>query len=276
MKAVRTITAAVFLSVISPVTWAGGLYQPSSKNPEARKLIEQAWALQKSDYTTDIFKQCVAWMEQADGLDPDNPSLLTDLSRYYWQYGDSLPKQTPEQRKQLVELFTRGRDLADKSLKIRETPDGHYWYAVNRAASLEFSSIFSRAAAFPSLYSHTRYVLEHDPDYDYGAPGRLWAEILSRVPRKVVEIAGEKYVEEAMREIDRSISREPRFLDNYNYKARFMHRYFENREEALRLLDTELKMNPNALPDEITPNKFAQRNARQLWKTITGKEYPEK
>lgn len=270
------VALSLLFSPAVPPAWAGGLVKAVSQNPEAQKLIDQAWALQKSDYTTDIFKQCIAWMEEADRLDPGNPSILTDLSRYFWQYGDNLPKQTPEQQKKLEELFARGRDLAEKSIKIRETPDGHYWYAVNRAASLEFRSFFSQVAAFPSLYSQTRYVLKHDPDYDYGAPGRLWAEILARVPRKLVMAVGEKYVEDAVREIDKSISREPRFLDNYNYKARFMHAFFENREEALKLLDAELKMDPGALPDEITPNRFAQRCARQLWNTITGREYPEK
>ena len=275
-KEAFSIAIAVFLIAAALPALAGGLVKATSKNPEAQKLIDQAWALEKTDSNAAIFKQCISWLEQADKLDPNNPALLVDLSRYYWQYGDNLPKQTPEQEKSLEALYAKGLEAAEKSLKLKETPPAHYWYAVNRAAGLEFSSIFAQAAAFPGLYKQTQYVIDHDPDYDYGAPGRLWSEILSRVPKKVVEIVGRKYVTEAMDLIDTAIRQEPRMLDNYNYKARFMYVYFENKEEALKLLDTALKMDPNAIPDEATGNKVAQRNSRQLWKKITGKDYPQK
>ncbi len=275
-KVALTIAIAVFLLAVSLPALAGGLIKSTSKNPEAQKLVDKAWALEKTDSNAEIFKQCVSLMEQADKLDPNNPAILSDFSRYYWQYGDNLPKQTPEQQEKLVRLYASGMEASQKSMKIKETPAGHYWYAVNKAAGLEFSSIFAQAAAFPSIYKHTQYVLDHDPDYDYGAPGRLWAEILSRVPKKVVEMVGRKYVDEAMVQIDTAIEKEPRIIDNYNYKARFMYRYFEDKEAALKLLDTALKMDPNCFPDEVIANKVARRNGRQLWKTITGKEYPEK
>ena len=275
-KVALTIAIAVFLLAVSLPALAGGLIKSTSKNPEAQKLVDKAWALEKTDSNAEIFKQCVSLMEQADKLDPNNPAILSDFSRYYWQYGDNLPKQTPEQQEKLVGLYTRGMEAADKSMRSKETPAGHYWYAVNKGASLEFSSIFSQAAAFPSIYKHTQYVLDHDPDYDYGAPGRLWTEILSRVPKKVVEMVGRKYVDEAMVQINTAIEKEPRALDNYNYKARLMYYYFEDKEAALKLLDTELKMDPHCLPDEVTGNKVAQRSGRQLWETITGKEYPQK
>ena len=275
-KMAFSIAMAVLLLAASLPAWAGGLMKSTSKNPEAQKLIDQAWALERSDSNAEIFKQCISWMEQADRLDPHNPDILSELSRYSWQYGDNLPKQTPEQQKQLVAIYTRGIEAAEKSLKVKETSAAHYWHAVNKAASLEFSSIFVQARVFPSLYTETQYVLDHDPDYDYGAPGRLWSEILTRVPKTLIEIVGRKYLDEAVMHINRAIAQEPRALDNYNYKARFMYYYFEDKAAALKLLDTELKMDPNSLPGEGTGNKVAQNTGRQLWKKITGKEYPQK
>jgi tetratricopeptide (TPR) repeat protein len=275
-KAALSIAIAVFLIAAALPALGGGLIKASSKNPGAQKLIDQAWALSRTDSNAELFKQCVTWMEQADKLDPDNPTILIDISIYYWEYGDSLPKQTPEQKKNLEAIYARGLAAAEKSIKLKESPPAVYWAAVNKAAGLEFSSIFSQAAAFPELYRQTHYVIDRDPDYDYGAPGRLWSEILSRVPKKVVEIVGRKYVAEAMELINAAIKQEPRFLDNYNYKARFMYIYFENRDEALKLLDTELKTDPNGFPEEAVSNRVAQRTARQLWKKITGKEYPQK
>ena len=275
-KEAFSIAIAVFFIAAALPAWAGGLYKPSSKNPEAQKLIDQAWALSRTDSSAELFKQCVSWMEQADKLDPDNPTILIDISIYYWEYGDSLPKQTPEQKKNLEAIYAKGLAAAEKSIKLKETPPGVYWAAVNKAAGLEFSSIFAQAAAFPGLYKQTHYVIDHDPDYDYGAPGRLWSEILSRVPKKVVEIVGRKYVTEAMDLINAAIKQEPRFQDNYNYKARFIYIYFDNKDEALKLLDTELKMAPDVFPEEAVSNRVAQRTARQLWKKITGKEYPQR
>ena len=271
----HSIVMTAIIMLFSLPVLAGGLPKPNSKNAAAQKLIDQAWELEKKDSTAEIYKQCMSLMEQADKLDPDNPGILTDMSRYYWCYGDNLPKETEAQQDKLEGIYGQGMAASEKSLKIKETVGGHYWYAVNKASSLEFSSIFSQAAGFPSIYSHSQYVTNNEPDYYYGASGRLWSEILSRVPKKVVELVNWD-VNEAVADIDKAIKIEPRYLDNYVYKARFFHVYFENNDEALKLLDQALKQDPNIFPEEVTANRVSQRDARELWKHITGKEYPQK
>lgn len=276
MKKILILTALVAVFVLAALpAFAGGLPKPTSKNPEAQKLIDHAWALDRSDSSAEIYKQCFTLMEQADKLDPNNPSILTDLSRYYWEYGDNLPKQTPEQKKQLEGIYAKGMAVAEKSMKVKETVGGHYWFAVNKAASLEFSSMAAQAAGFPGIYKHSQYVSKNDPNYDYGATGRLWSEILCRVPKAVVKMVGWN-VQDAVADIDRAIKIEPRFLENYLYKARFLYVYFGNKDEALKLLDYVLKQDPNIFPDEVTANKVSQKTSRELWKKITGKEYPQK
>ena len=275
-KLALTIALAVFLLAAALPAFAGGLVKPTSKNAEAQKLIDKAWALEKTDSNAEIFKQCFTMLEQADKLDPNNVTILIDLSRYYWNYGDNLPKQTPEQKKKLEGVYAQGMAAAEKSLKLKETVPGHYWYAVNKAASLEFSSIMAQAAGFPTIYKHSQFVTKNDPSYYYGADGRLWSEILVRVPKKVVEIVGQKYVTQAQGEIDAAIKMEPRYLDNYVYKARFVYVYYGNKDEALKLLDQALKQDPNSMPEEVSANKVAQREGRELWKKITGKDYPQK
>jgi len=275
-KIAMGIVVAIFLLAAALPALAGGPAKAISNNPEAQKLIDETWALEIPDHSAEIFKQCVSLMEQAAQLDPDNHAILSDLSRYYWSYGDNLPKQTLEQQKFLEDIYAKGLNAADKSLKVKQTPAGHYWYTVNKAASLEFRSILVQVAALPTLYRHYRYVADNDPDYFYGATGRLYTEILSRVPKKLVEIVGQTHLSEAKRQINRAIRKEPRYLSNYIYKARFMYVYFGNQDEALQLLDTALKMEPNDLPDAATDNRVSQREARQLWKKITGKEYPQR
>lgn len=269
------LMVAILAMVAALPALAGGLAKPVSQKPEAQKLIDKAWALYRSDSSAEIYAQCISLMEQADKIDPNNHTILIDISRYYWNYGDNLPKKTPEQQKKLEKIYGQGIAAAEKSLKLKETAAGHYWLAVNKAASLEFSSIMAQAAAFPSIYSHSQYVTNHDPLYYYGAVGRLWSEILCRVPKKVVELVRWD-VNEAVAEIDKAIKAEPRYLDNYLYKARFFFVYFGNKAEALKLLDYELKQPPEIFPDEVTANRVSQRKARELWKQITGKDYPQK
>lgn len=266
-------TMAVF--GLSFTALAGGLAHPSSKKPEAQKLIDQAWTLDHTDSSAAIYKQCYTLMEQADKLDPNNPTILIDLSRYYWNYGDNLPKQTSAQQDGLEAIYAKGQAAAEKSLNLKETSGAHYWFAVNKASGFEFSSMISQAAAFPSIYSHSQWVTNHDQFYYYGATGRLWSEVLCRVPKKVVEMVHWN-VQEAVDDIDKAIKNEPRYFDNYLYKARFFFVYFENKAEAIKLLDQMLKMNPSVFPEEVTANKCSQRDARELWKKITGKEYPAK
>jgi tetratricopeptide (TPR) repeat protein len=273
-KVAMAIALAMAAAFCALPVFAGGLVKAVSKNPEAQKLIDQAWAMEKEESNAEVYKKCIPLLEQADRLDPENPEILSELSRYYWSYGDWLPKETHEQQRSLERIYDKGLSAADKSLKLKETSVAHYWCAVNKAAGKEFSSIFAQAAAFPAIYEHYKYVATNDPDYYYGGAGRLWSEVLSRVPKQLVEIVGRKYLDEAMQQIDRAIKQEPRFMDNYVYKARFMHVFYGNNEEALRLLDTEMKMHLNCFPEEIAANRVSKDSARQLWKEITGKEYP--
>lgn len=256
---------------------AGGLEKAVSKNAEAQKLIDQAWELEKIDSNAEIFKKCLTLLEQANQLDPNNVQILSELARYYWEYGDQLPKATKEQQKFLVEkVYSKGLAYAEQSIKLKETVPGKYWWCTNKASSLEFSSIFAQAAAFIPLKRTSDWVTERDANYFYGAPGRLWSEIISRVPKVVVEMVRWD-VMEAVQQINDAIKAAPGYLDNYLYKARFYHVYFNDDKTALELLDYELKQDPNTvMPGEVTRNKASQREARELWKKITGKEYPDR
>jgi len=271
------VLSAGFLAALlfSVQVFAGALPKPVSNNPETQKLIDQAWALDRTDSNSEIYKQCIDLIEQADKLDPDNPSILVDISRYYWNYGDSLPKQTRKQHRALERIYTKGMAAAEKALKLKETADAHYWWAVNKAASLEFSSLLAQAAGFRPIKKNSDYVSKNDPDYYYGAPGRLWSEILTRVPKIVVKMVGWN-VQDAIDQINAAIKLEPRYLDNYVYKARFYYNYFGKKDEPLNWLDYVLKQDAKALAAEATANRVAQRDARALWKKITGKEYPDK
>jgi tetratricopeptide (TPR) repeat protein len=270
------LTIGLVLTILATQAMAGPLVKPVSKVPEAQKLIDQAWDQEKIDSNAKIFKACIDLLEKANKLDPNNDLILTELARYYWEYGDKSPKETADQKKFLEANYAKGQAYAEQSVKLKETVAGKYWWCTNRASGLEFSSIFAQAAAFPALKKTSDWVTDHDADYFYGAPGRLWSEILCRVPPVVVKMVGWN-VQEAIDQINAAIKVAPGYLDNYLYKARFYHVYFKDDKTALELMDYELKQDVNTvLPTEVTRNKVSQRDAKALWKKITGKDYPNK
>ena len=84
-------------------------------------------------------------------------------------------------------------------------------------------------------------------------------------------------VQDAVDQINDAIKVAPGYLDNYIYKARFYHVYFKDDKTALDLLDYELKQDPNTvMPTEVTRNKVSERTAKELWKKITGKDWPNR
>jgi len=278
MKRLKVLFFALGLAavLISARAVAGPLVKAASKNPEAQKLIDKAWALEATDSNAGIFKQCMDLIEQTNKLDSGNPAILAELARYYWEYGDNLPKATKEQQKVLEGIYGKGLAYAEQSVKLKETVGGKYWWCTNRASGLEFSSIFVQAAAFPALKKTSDWVTDQDADYFYGAPGRLWSEVLCRVPKIVVKMVGWD-VQEAVDQINDAIKAAPGYLDNYVYKARFYHVYFNDDKTALELLDYNLKQDPDTvMPAEVMRNKVSQRDARELWKKITGKDWPNK
>ncbi len=273
LLSVMVMVAMIGLMALPAVS--GPLPKPTSQNAEAQKLIDEAFELDRSGSSAEISKKCYQLMEKADKLDPNNPSILNDVARHYWMYGNHLPKVTDGDKEKLEDIYAKGLNAAEKSVKIKETTGGHYWLAVNKAAGLEFSSIFSQAAAFPSIYSHSEWVKNNDAQYYYGASGRLWSEILVRVPKAAVELVGWD-VQEAVDTIDEGIKVEPRYFNNYLYKARFINTYFGNKDEALTMLDEMLKKDPGIFPEEKMDNEICQEDAKELWKEITGKDYPAK
>jgi hypothetical protein len=267
--------AAVMALVSWSALWAGGLPKPASQNALANQLIDQAWQLDRSQSGAAIYQQCLDLLEQADKLDPNNPHLLTELSRLTWKYGAALPRNTDDQRDKIEEIYEQGMAHAERSLAIKETVGGHYWHAINHSATLEFCTIIGQAAAFPSIYGHYLYMDDHGPDYYYGAAARLWIDLLARMPKQVVESA-DWDLQEAMKDLDHAIAAEPRFLENYLTKARFHYYYHDDREGALKLIGQALRQDPQVFPEEAMNNKYTQQSARKLWKEITGQEYPRK
>jgi len=248
--------------------------KPKSSNPEAQKLIDQAWALVKKDMTIKNLDRAIQLLEKANQIDPNNHSILVELADYYWQRGDLMPEETKEDYKAREKYFLKGKAYAEQALKIKESPGAYYWYSANLASSHEHKSIFSQVRIFPTLKKNVDWILEKDPNYFYGGAARFWSKVVAKVPTQVMKLVGQD-PDEIKLLLEQAIKSYPKYLLNYVYKAMFCWKLGE-KEEALKALDYALKQDPNIFPEEVAKNRLAQRTARKLWKEYTGKEYPER
>jgi tetratricopeptide (TPR) repeat protein len=97
--------------------------------------------------------------------------------------------------------------------------------------------------------------------------------VVIRTPAIVIRIVGED-PEQIFGALEEAIQAEPRFIDNYVYRAEF-YRHMGKEGEALESLNRALKMDPEAFPEELAYNRYAQRKARGMWKEWTGRDYPD-
>jgi tetratricopeptide (TPR) repeat protein len=272
-KAMIAVLTLAVLMICTPGS-AREPKKPVSKVAQAQDLIDKGWAAQDQDMGIKQIDETIKNMEAALKLDPNNQEILVELADEYYQRGDQMPMGSDENFAARAKYFEKGLSCAKRAMVVKETAGAHYWSATNLAALNENNSIVSQAAIFPELNSHMDWITAHDKNYKYGGSARFWSRVTTRVPGLVIKMVGED-VNRIFAELEDAIKTEPRFLDNYVYKAEF----YQNRgktDEALASLDQALKMDPNAFPEERAYNRYAQKKAKEHWKEWTGKEYPNK
>jgi tetratricopeptide (TPR) repeat protein len=250
--------------------------KPQSDIPEAQELIDKAWTALDQRMHVENIDEAIKYLEKARGLDPypNNHEILVELADEYYQRGQQMPRETEQDWQARNNYFKKGYEYAQKAKEIKESAGSHFWMATNLGASRENASILSQVAMFPELESHMDWIRKHNPDYKYGAVARFYSAGAVVIPNIVLKIVGhdKKHI---FQDLEKAIETEPRFIDNYIYKAIFY--YHEGKkEEALDALDKALEMDPEALPSERAYNYYAQENARKLRQEWTGKKYPEK
>ncbi|MFO8057664.1 MAG: TRAP transporter TatT component family protein [bacterium] len=276
MKLKRLAGLIAFVAVITCafVTEAREPEKATSDNPQAQEYIDKAWNAVDENINMQNVKEAVKYLEKARKLDPKNPEILIELADQYYYRGELMPRETDEDYEARNKWFKKGMEAAQKALEIKENAAAHYWIAANKAAMNENASIFTQIRMFPSLMGHMEWIEEHNPDYKYGAEARFWSRVAARVPGPVQSAVG-MGPEDVYPKLDKAIKSEPRFIDNYVYKAEFLYA-MDKKEQALEVLDKALQMDPAAFPKEKAYNKYAQKRARKHWKEWTGKEYPSR
>ncbi len=248
--------------------------KPTSANPEAQALIDKAWAALDQEMRIQEVDEAIKYFEAARELDQDNHEILIELAGEYFHRGNQMPKATDADFDARKKYFDQGYAHARRALELKECAGSHAAVATTLAAVNENEGVLAQAAMIPELKAHIDWIMEHDPAFKYGGVVRFWSRVNVLVPDVVVKMVGED-PDEIFHGLNEMIKTEPRYLDNYIYKAEYY--YHRDREdEALAVLDEALKMDPEALPEERAYNRYAQRRARATWKEWTGKDYPQK
>jgi len=277
-KYFRCLVSFIAVVAIIGASQAGAWEQKRiiCKNPEAQKIMDQVYGMLVKDLSAASFKAVIPLVEKATTLEPDNDQIWVELAGDYWAVGDSLPKDTDAQKKERKAWFDKGITAAEKALSLRDTAGANFWWSCNTAAQGEMVSIMATVPKYPKLRKHTDRADQLDPNYGHGATARFWSEVIARIPDIAVKAAGMK-PEDAIDTIQTQVKKDPTFLDNYNYLARYMVRLKKN-DEALKYLDMVLKADPKKTSDPalVSSNIEAVKTAKALWKKYTGKDYPNR
>ncbi len=245
------------------------------KAKSACEMYQEAMAMTQESLDQEVLLKAISLLEDASRLDPGREEIWVELSDVYWEYGDSLPKETKEQRNVRLEYFDKGMSAGRKAREINpDSVGGLYWETTNMASGGEMKGVLSSLWMFPTLLENMDKVDDMDDFYEYGAVDRFWSEVSVRIPVWITKRFGYT-LEERAEDLKEDIKREPRHFGNYTYLARIYWK-MKNKDQALKALEYVLTHDPADFPEKKADNINEQKAAKRMWKEYTGKDFQEK
>ncbi len=265
----------IFLAILAPsLSWSRIPDKPVSRNAEAQKLVDAAWACLDDDQTLETIDCAISNLEKARDLDPNNHEILTELACEYFDRAYYTPGDTDEEKKLQTDYNKKSFESATRALEIKETAGAHYLAAAAQGKQYQYASYLKQAAVFPEILGHLKWLDEKAPHYKYGVSARFWTGILAKAPEIFIKMLG-KDSAAILDDLQSQIDKNPNYVENYVWLAQY-YGYIDKKDLALDALEAALKVDPCSMPGEVGSNKMNQRVARGLWKEISGKEYPNR
>ncbi len=263
----------LFLLVGLTATAAPADQENKDSAKKSKELYDRAMAVVKESLDEGSLREAIGLLEKASEIDPSSEEIWIQISWRYWMLGDSLPKDSREEREVRLELFEKGVAAGEKAMEFnRKSIGGMYWYTVNLASSGEMRGVLSSLWMAGTLFGNMSRVDRRDPYYLYGATRRFGSEVYVRVPRMLTERFGFK-TEYIIEDLEDNIEKWPNYFDNYTFLAR-IYWLDGKKDKALELLEFVLYNPADIMPEEKAENEKQQKVAREMWKEYTGKEYP--
>lgn len=225
------------------------------------KEADALWG-KRDDYTSLV--RAIEIYEDALKSRPRDTGLLTRLSRAYAWAGNLLPM---DEKKERYKYFRRGSELGDRVIEIDpDNIEAYFWKTVNEGRYTETKGILSGHIRLGATIKALTIVATKDPGFYYGGVFRYWGRAFFRIPwvaKRVIDFT----LEDSVWFLKRSIELEPRFFESHYYLAETYIK-MDKEEEAEKELKWIIDMSPDVLPEVAPENRRAQRDARELLKSL--------
>ena len=254
-----------------------------SKKGDASELMEKAQNLWKQRDQIKSAKKAIKTWEKAAETDPTRADVALKLSyAYYFMATVHARWQNDPKDKQLA-WYEKGMKSASRAIFLQSPkfqqaimskkswPDyvylvekngieGLYWYCSNLGQHSSLRGITKMIRFLPTIKSSMERILKLDENFFHAGPHRYFGAYEAKI------IGGD--LNKSKNHFEKSIQLAPHYLTTYILQAELYATKKMNEELFVKLLETVLQANPDAIAELSIENRNAQRIAQDMLENI--------
>lgn len=255
--------ASVGLSLAAaPATASVAPASAPTAPPSSNTLREEAlrlWTLRGDVRQNEVLiKALDRWLQK----EPNNVEALNLQARaiYLYVYLHEAGGST----EQKLTLMARGLETARKAARVApQVLDGDFWAAVNLAVYGKLKGPMESVSSFGEITERLARVEAKDTRFFHGGIWRFQGRMVDQVPAPLRFLKGYD-LNDAYAFYKKSLQMEPNYLQTYEFLAECLLQD-DQRDEARKVLEKALRLNPEALPDVVPENKVVMKRLQRLY-----------
>ena len=230
---------------------------------------EKFYQLWTQRYDEDKAVAAVKMLDEMAVADPNDGMVQVWASRgnyYLGEYWSSMDQHDTK----AMPYYKKGIQYGEKAKKLLPySVPVTYWYQLNLARSLQFANIFTKARHLTTFVSLLLFCSYENPLYYYFGPNLTLGTMITNagwVAEKGMGIAGVS-LENEMTSLGLAEILYPDYLYIPYAKADIL-AYKNKKEEAIKILENILVMNPDQSKYAVAENRSHQRFSRLLYNKL--------
>jgi len=230
---------------------------------------EKFYQLWTQRYDEDKAVAAVKMLDEMAVADPNDGMVQVWASRgnyYLGEYWSSMDQHDTK----AMPYYKKGIQYGEKAKKLLPySVPATYWYQLNLARSLQFANIFTKARHLTTFVSLLLFCSYENPLYYYFGPNLTLGTMITNagwVAEKGMGIAGVS-LENEMTSLGLAEILYPDYLYIPYAKADIL-AYKNKKEEAIKILENILAMNPDQNKFTVAENRSNQRFSRLLYSKL--------
>ena len=230
---------------------------------------EKFYQLWTQRYDEDKAVAAVKMLDEMAVADPNDGMVQVWASRgnyYLGEYWSSMDQHDTK----AMPYYKKGIQYGEKAKKLLPySVPATYWYQLNLARSLQFANIFTKARHLTTFVSLLLFCSYENPLYYYFGPNLTLGTMITNagwVAEKGMGIAGVS-LENEMTSLGLAEILYPDYLYIPYAKADIL-AYKNKKEEAIKILENILVMNPDQSKYAVAENRSHQRFSRLLYNKL--------